>query len=1051
MTPRQARAVVLLLLSLAAASAAASLALGAADPAAGFDDALQHGDLARALEIARAAADWRRESLAGRPAELAASLDGLALRLLQAASGTAETEAVGEALLRESLDLRRRTLGEDHLDVALSLDSLSTAHFFQGRFDEAEDEERRCLTIRLQWLPDSDRLVAFARYGLGAILIKEGRYAEAEPLLSAAIAVFRTMQPPDPGQLADGLNTLADLYRSQCRFREAEERFQEALRVAETSGEGSRSEQARLANNLAGLYKDEGRYDEAEVLLRRSLALREQAEAADPADLATAWLNLAELARVRGQLQEAGPLYTKALDLARPAFGRDNPELSWFLNQKAVLHQDEERLDAAEPLYRESLDLLRRTLGERHFMVAQSLHDLGGLLRSRGALAESEQVERGALGIRREVYGDRHPDVALTLVELARTLIAMGANSEALAGLDEAVGILEETTAYPEARAEALALRAELRWRADARPKALDDQRAAAALVLAIRPHAGGGEAARAAFLGKHAALFDRLVLWLLEDGRSAAAFEYAERARSRALLDQLQMARVDLMASIPEPLRSALAERERTAAARIAELQERASFTRSRTDLAPEERGRRVGQIQKDLDTADRAYAGIYEEIKNASPLWRNTTGGSPIPLDAAQREVVPPGGLLIMYVIGSEESGLLVLPPPPRPATFHRLEVDRAAAKILGIPAGPLRSRDVARVLGGSGLLASLSRPPAGGAFAEESDRTAAGVTTAGRLQALFRVLVPRRVWSRLKTASEAVVIPDGALHRLPFEALVTKAGRSPVATRYWLDDGPAIRYAASATLLQRIAARGDVDGNRVLSVSDPVYDPAAGAASARAAVLRGRFARASGPLARLPGTARETEAILKAFSHAAADGVTVLQGIEAGEPRVRAALPGNRYIHLATHGLVDQERGDLFAALALAPPAVETGRADDDGFLQLFEIYGLDLSCDLAVLSACGSQVGRAVEGEGVFALSRGFVAAGARRVVASQWSVDDASTALLMEEFFGRIAAVWGDARPAPFTTALRDAKRAVRARQEWAAPFYWSPFVLTGIR
>ncbi|MEK7425358.1 MAG: CHAT domain-containing protein, partial [Actinomycetota bacterium] len=71
--------------------------------------------------------------------------------------------------------------------------------------------------------------------------------------------------------------------------------------------------------------------------------------------------------------------------------------------------------------------------------------------------------------------------------------------------------------------------------------------------------------------------------------------------------------------------------------------------------------------------------------------------------------------------------------------------------------------------------------------------------------------------------------------------------------------------------------------------------------------------------------------------------------------------------------------------------------------------------------------------------------------ARRVVASQWSVDDASTALLMEEFFGRIAAVWGDARPAPFTTALRDAKRAVRARQEWAAPFYWSPFVLTGIR
>jgi tetratricopeptide (TPR) repeat protein len=1044
--------IVAVLLALATAGAwgsvpARSLAAeaDAADPLAGLDEALQKGDVPGALSMAREAADSARARLAGEPSDLASSLEGLALRLLQGANGTADTAAAGEALLHESLDLRVRALGEDHLDVARSLDLLSTAHYDQGRFDDAEAEERRCLAIRLRRLSENDRPAAEARYGLGAILFKEGRYAEAEPLLLAAVAVFRLTPSPWPGQLADSLNTLAELYRSQDRYGEAEERFLEAIRIAEAEGDESRPQQARLANNLAGLYKDEGRYDDAEILLRRSLDLRTRAVPADAGDLATAWLNLAELERLRGRFQEAEPLYAKALELARRALGPDNPDLAWFLNQRSVLYREEDRPEDAEPPCREALALLRRTLGERHFMVAQSLHDLGTVLRSRGAFEEAEQDERSALAIRREVYGDRHPDVALTLVELARTLDARGRHDEALDNVADALEILERTNAYPEARADALALRADLRWRSGERARAIDDQLRAVGLVEAIRPHAGGGEEARATFLGQHTELFERLVLWLLEDGRIAAAFEYAERARSRALLDQLQMARVDLLGAIPEPLRSSLAEQQRAAASRLAELQERVTFTRSRSDLSSEERGRRLAGLEKDLDDASRVYAAIYDEIRNASPLWRDTTGGTPMSLEAARRQIVPSGGALLLYVIGQKDSGLLVLPQPPRSPSFHHLEVDRAAATMLGIPAGPLRAGDLGRVLDG-GLLRALARPSATGSLMEEAERDAAGHPLSARLSALFRVLVPRRVWASLKPATEVVVLPDGPLHRLPFEALVTKAGRGPASARYWLDEGPPLRYAASATLLQRLAARGPVQAGGVLSVSDPLYDAADGAA-----ILRGRFEPEGSPLARLPGTARETRAIVEAFAGAGGPGVTVLEGREADEPRVRAELPGKRYVHFATHGLVDQERGQLFAALALTPAAVETGRTEDDGYLQLFEIYGLDVSCELAVLSACGTQAGRRVEGEGVFALSRGFLAAGARRVIASQWSVDDASTAVLVGELFRRIAAAEKDGRTLPFAAALRDAKRAVRGRPEWASPFYWSPFVLSGIR
>jgi CHAT domain-containing protein len=113
-----------------------------------------------------------------------------------------------------------------------------------------------------------------------------------------------------------------------------------------------------------------------------------------------------------------------------------------------------------------------------------------------------------------------------------------------------------------------------------------------------------------------------------------------------------------------------------------------------------------------------------------------------------------------------------------------------------------------------------------------------------------------------------------------------------------------------------------------------------------------------------------------------------------------------------------------------------------------LQLFEIYELKLDCDLAVLSACETHRGPRVAGEGVFALSRGFLAAGARRVVASLWSVQDDATAELIGTTFDGVAA---DLRRRHDDTALRlrDAQRAVRSQARWADPFYWAAFVLTG--
>jgi CHAT domain-containing protein len=113
--------------------------------------------------------------------------------------------------------------------------------------------------------------------------------------------------------------------------------------------------------------------------------------------------------------------------------------------------------------------------------------------------------------------------------------------------------------------------------------------------------------------------------------------------------------------------------------------------------------------------------------------------------------------------------------------------------------------------------------------------------------------------------------------------------------------------------------------------------------------------------------------------------------------------------------------------------------------DGFLRMHEIYNLRLSADLVVLSACQTGVGKEVKGEGLVALTRGFMYAGTRRVVASLWKVDDASTAALMQNFY-RCLLKEGRS-PAD---ALRQAQLKIMGQNKrWSSPYYWAAFTVQG--
>ena len=265
--------------------------------------------------------------------------------------------------------------------------------------------------------------------------------------------------------------------------------------------------------------------------------------------------------------------------------------------------------------------------------------------------------------------------------------------------------------------------------------------------------------------------------------------------------------------------------------------------------------------------------------------------------------------------------------------------------------------------------------------------------------------------------------VVVPDGLLHRVPFDALVLPDGKR-VIERF------AVSYAPSATIAATWWSREPTPPvEAALVLADPRFDPEISTGDGGAEVFRDAIAGRGG-LPRLRGSGREAGIVARYLA-----GATVRRRDAASESWLkRERLTKFGVVHFATHALVD-EGSVTTTALALAPGDGE------DGFLRAGELAGLQLSADLVVLSACRTAGGTLIRGEGVQGLSSPLLAAGARAVVATWWPIGDAATVSLAQAFYQSMA----DGRAAG--DALREAKLAALARG--ASTREWAAFTLVG--
>lgn len=879
-----------------------------------------------------------------------------------------------------------------------ALGALANVHRDRGELEAARTLYQETSRLREQ-VGDARGLIA-DQVNVGVLSAEIGDLAGAATHYQAALARSMELGLEEPAAASRvNLGQLAVLVGD---FASAGREYQAALTTYRRLG--YRSDQALVLRSLGLMEARRGDYRTARARFQESLAIAR--EVGPRSAIVRAQLDLAAVGVATGQADAARRRVDSAtaLALAPPADPALHAEVALA---EGDMHAAFNRQAAAERAYRRAELLFQRAADEGG--RAQAMAGRGYLLLGDASPGDAIPVLDRAARIQGRT-GDARA-AALTRLDLASALSQAGQPAEAarmaavardslaalrdVAGQAAATGFLADLdlVAGRPAQAEAQ-YRSALALAAD---PALLQVRWPLYLGLARALEAQGSSALARTELERAVGAVEASAASLSTDHRSAWL---ADKWEPWSMLAQLEVqgGRDSAAFAVSEQLRAR-------------ELMEQ--LTRARVATRPGSDSALVAEEQE-LRRTITALAGTTDGTTWLGPAVRGARAAA---APAAQREALAEAearyATVLERVRDREPAWARTVRQPavswrdvasrlPAGTAFLEYLVSDSASLLFVIAAGQLRVFDLGVDQRTLASLVDFAR----GALAEAPKASRPGPAPAA-LERLHRILVePARTAGALQGITQLIVVPHGELHYLPFAAL--KA--SGPGGRYLVETFD-IAVALSAASWMQVMDRPPPTATGVLALAP------AGAS--------------------LPGTLAEVRAIGSAWQGQA----ELLTGPAAGKAEVMARAGSAGILHIASYGVLNR-RNPLFSYVELAP----AGRVD--GRLEVHEVYGLALDARVVVLSACQTGVGSGMladvpPGDDWVSLSRAFLVAGARRVVASLWLVEDRATADLMASFHRELA---GGAAAA---AALGRAQRTMLAQPARAHPFYWAGFTTIG--
>jgi CHAT domain-containing protein/Tfp pilus assembly protein PilF len=866
-----------------------------------------------------------------------------------------------------------------------------------GRVYDSLGEKQRALDYYNQALPllqqvGHRKVEAAILNNIGSVYDSLGEKPQALEYYNQALILHR--QVGDKKEEATTLNNIGGVYNSLGEKQKALEYFYQALPLLQQVGH--RKVEATTLNNIGSVYDSLGEKQKALDFHNQALLLRRAVE--DPRGEAITLINIGSVYEDLGETQQALDYYNQALPLFRAVGDREGEATA--LNNIGGVYDSLGETQQALDYYNQALPLVR-AVGDREG-EANALNNIGYIYSSLGDKQQALEYYNQALPLLQAV-GDREGE-ALTLNNIGSVYNFLGKKQQALKYYNQALPLIQRV-GNRSGESSILSNIAVLERDRGNLETARTHIETAITIIEDLRTKIGSQEHRQSYFAtvqGYYEFYIDLLMQLHQQNpskGYNAQALHISERARARSLLELLTEANADIRSGVDPQLLT----QEKSLQQQLNNLdyQKYQLISGSYSDTE-------LNNIQEKIKTTLTQLDQLEAQIRVSSPRYADLKYPEPLTLKEIQQQVLDEETILLEYSLGKDRSYLWAVTKDSITSYIlpARNEIEAATEKFRDV----VTLDSTAKIEAGLPLSQILLAPVASG-------------------------LENKRL----------LIVSDGILQTVPFAALpIPSSPNTPLLAQNEIVTLPS---ASTVAIQRRQLSNRPLAAKTLAVLADPVFNlnderiagtpsPTANAATSE---LRSLLGIGDGPptLDRLKYTRTEAEKILALVPesqrfHAFDFDATLSLAINSN-------LAQYQIVHLATHGLLNEDHPELSGiVLSLFDPVGKT----QDGMLRLNDIFNLNWPVELVVLSACQTGLGESVQGEGLVGLTRGFMYAGARRVVVSLWSVNDSATAALMTGFYQKML----NEGQTPIT-ALREAQL-----QMWNAgksPYFWAAFTVQG--
>ncbi len=970
--------------------------------------------------------------------------------------GTYE-EAVQD--FEKAISLYESDASVEKTTLASTYSSTGSTYLALVKYDQAASYLEKALAI----LPavDSPGMTADIHNNLSIALEGMARYREALDHVQKAKAIYEEVYGRDPDHYGQGCINAGKVFSSMGDYLAALQQYQEVLDIYGKTPPGNIQDLMSLMLSVGSASNQLGMRDQARVVYDETLKLIRSQPGDNSLMLADLYAKMAAVSFDDGEYDRSLEFNFKALDIVQSQKLNDPVMLALIDNNVGQAYDMLMELALALEYKNQALEIFRKLHGNDHPDVAMAISNIGLTYEMFEEYDKALEFLNKALEIRIKILGNSHKEVGTTYLNMGVMQLKNGDTDKAIASLEKAVVIYEPFSKF-EFKATAFNTLA-VAWfqkkdmtksgqyfqkaiasnvtnfdnaNLDAipqNPEYLDYSELItsfigkadvsrikgdlASLTVGMRYLDAADKVLRSTSILMHnpkdrlklaqlnfflteagMQLADKLMKVSPDEKYMAKAFYFSERNKANELYADVRASRAAVISGIPPKLLA----RQREIAGLIQSTEQQLASAYAGKDQAL------ITRLKSQLFNWSAESKTIEQDMAKGSQAYASVTGQRSLPGWDEVKATLGPGTALVSYTITDSAKYVLI-------GTSDRLELRSIDRRI-----------DLEKMVRGFRNQIKFHEP----------------VMTSGKSlsDAIWKPV--EDVLSQIAGIENIIIIPDGPLSLLPFEALESKG-------KYLLERY-SLRYNISSSMML-LPATGEIPKKPSLIALAPVFadeetnfvnkscERFAGAARKTDSTSRS-FSTDGTYITPLPATEVEVQEIYRVLSATDPFSKYFLKKDANEELIKKGELARYDYIHFATHGLVNAQYPEL-SGLLLA----QNKQSVEDGILYTGEIFGLKLKAQLVTLSACETALGKRVEGEGVRGLTSAFLLAGARTVVVSLWKVADESTARLMISFYNQLLSGKDKA------SSLREAKLSLLHDSKYAHPFYWAPFVQIGAK